>query len=105
VKSGYVYLLQCRDKTLYTGATTNPEKRLAEHNSGRASKYTRSRLPVKTVFCQEFRDMKDALSAERQIKKWSRQKKLALINSEFELQRELDECQNAIQRRDNLDRQ
>ena len=95
MKSGYVYILRCADNSLYTGATSNPEKRLAEHERGTASKYTRARLPVNLVFRQEFPDIQKALSAERQIKKWSRAKKLALVSSEFDLLHELAQCQKS----------
>ena len=52
--SAYTYLLRCSDGTLYCGWTDNIEKRLAAHNSGKASKYTRSRLPVKLVYFETF---------------------------------------------------
>ncbi|MBQ6998903.1 MAG: GIY-YIG nuclease family protein [Clostridia bacterium] len=76
----YVYILKCSDGTLYTGWTTDPENRLITHNSGNGAKYTRSRLPVEMVYCQECTDKSHALRREREIKKMSRSEKLKLIS-------------------------
>ena len=78
--SAYTYLLLCSDGTLYCGWTDNIEKRLAAHNSGKASKYTRSRLPVKLVYFETFDTKQEAMSREARIKQLSRREKLALIN-------------------------
>ena len=78
--SAYTYLLRCSDETLYCGWTDNIEKRLAAHNSGKASKYTRSRLPVKLVYFETFDTKQEAMSREARIKQLSRREKLALIN-------------------------
>ena len=78
--SAYTYLLCCSDGTLYCGWTDNIEKRLAAHNSGKASKYTRSRLPVKLVYFETFDTKQEAMSREARIKQLSRREKLALIN-------------------------
>lgn len=75
----YVYILRCSDETLYTGITNAPERRLAAHNNGTASKYTRSRRPAKMVYCEEAAEKGDALRRELAIKAMSRQQKLALI--------------------------
>lgn len=80
----YVYILQCADDTLYCGWTTDPEKRLEVHNSGKGAKYTRSRLPVKMIYLEEFEDRHEALSREWHIKRMSREEKLELINREKE---------------------
>ena len=77
----YVYLLQCADGTLYCGWTTDPEKRLTEHSSGKGAKYTRSRLPVKMVYCESFEDRHEALSREWHLKRMSREEKIALIRT------------------------
>ena len=77
----YVYMLRCADDTLYCGWTTDLEKRLAAHNSGKASKYTRSRLPAELVYYETFETKQEAMSREAQIKRLSRQQKLALISS------------------------
>jgi len=77
----YVYLLVCRDKSIYTGITTNLERRLKQHNVGSASKYTRSRLPVKMVYSEKHASRGDALKKEAQVKKLSRQRKIDLYLS------------------------
>ena len=76
----YTYLLRCADGTLYCGWTNDIEKRLAAHNSGKASKYTRSRLPVKLVYFETFETKQEAMSREARIKRLSRREKLALVN-------------------------
>lgn len=76
----YVYILKCRDNTLYTGWTTSLEKRHKAHNSGRGAKYTRARLPVEIVYFEEFEDKKEAMKREYAIKKLSREEKLKLID-------------------------
>lgn len=75
----YVYILECADKSLYTGWTTSPEKRLKTHNEGKGAKYTKSRLPVSMLYCEEFSSKSEALRRECEIKKLSRQKKLEMI--------------------------
>jgi predicted GIY-YIG superfamily endonuclease len=81
--SFWVYILECADGSYYTGHTENLEKRLAEHRQKTFNCYTKSRLPIKLVFCNEFKTREEALSSERQIKSWSRNKKKALINSDW----------------------
>lgn len=76
----YVYILKCNDNTLYTGWTTNLEKRVTTHNAGRGAKYTRCRLPVEIAYFEEFLDKSSALKRENEIKKLSRKEKLLLIN-------------------------
>ena len=78
--SAYTYLLRCSDGTLYCGWTDNIEKRLAAHTSGKASKYTRSRLPVKLIYFETFDTKQEAMSREARIKQLSRREKLALVN-------------------------
>ncbi len=78
--SYYVYLLRCRDGTLYTGYTDNPERRLRVHNAGKGAKYTRSRLPVELVYQEQCPDKSAALRREREIKGMRRAEKLALIS-------------------------
>ena len=75
-----VYIVECSDTTLYTGWTTNMEKRLQEHNEGKnGAKYTRSRRPVKLVYQEPCSTRSDALKREREIKRMSRTEKLLLI--------------------------
>lgn len=75
----YVYILRCGDDSLYTGWTTNLDKRLKCHNSGKGAKYTRCRLPVEIVYSENLLDKSSALKRECEIKKLSRDKKLLLI--------------------------
>ena len=85
MKKSYVYILKCADETYYTGVTSNLESRLFKHNSGfHPNSYTASRKPLKLVFYCEFTDINIAIETEKQIKKWSRAKKKALINGEFD---------------------
>jgi putative endonuclease len=76
----YVYILRCADDTLYTGITTNLERRVDEHNSAKAgAKYTRSRRPVEIVYHETVNDRSQALKREYQIKRLSLQGKRSLI--------------------------
>ncbi|QXP58651.1 GIY-YIG nuclease family protein [Olleya sp. HaHaR_3_96] len=85
MKLSYVYILKCSDNTYYTGITSNLNNRLIEHKYGKhPESYTYSRRPIKLEFYAKFTDINIAISTENQIKKWSKSKKLALINNEFE---------------------
>ncbi|NQV92902.1 GIY-YIG nuclease family protein [Candidatus Kaiserbacteria bacterium] len=75
----YVYILECADASLYTGITTDIDRRLDEHKSGKASHYTAAHGAVKIVHTEEFEDRGSALRREVEIKKLSREKKLALV--------------------------
>lgn len=77
----YVYMLQCRDGTLYTGITTDVARRAAVHNSGKGAKYTRSRLPVTVVYQEPQPDKSAALKRELAIKGLTRAQKLQLIDA------------------------
>ena len=77
----YVYILKCKDDSLYTGWTNNLEKRVQAHKSGKGAKYTRAKLPVELVYFEEFEDKIDAMKREYEIKKLPRIKKLELINT------------------------
>lgn len=77
----YVYMLRCRDDSLYTGYTDDVERRLAVHRSGKGAKYTRSRLPVELVYREELPDKSAALRREAAIKKLPRAKKLLLLDA------------------------
>jgi putative endonuclease len=77
----FCYLLECADSTLYTGITNDLDKRLAAHNSGTASKYTRTRLPVRMVYTEAHTDRASASRREAALKKLSRSAKLTLICS------------------------
>jgi putative endonuclease len=74
------YVLKCRDNTLYTGITSDVSRRINQHNNGTASRYTRSRLPVKLVFSQPCRNRSQALRKEYAMKQLSRKEKIAYIS-------------------------
>ncbi|MBU2446065.1 MAG: GIY-YIG nuclease family protein [Bacteroidetes bacterium] len=88
-KNYFTYILECSDKSYYVGVTSNLEKRIHEHNFKKYSGYTAIRLPVKLIWSQQFSDIKEAIKLEKQLKKWSRAKKEALIKGDFELLKEL----------------
>jgi len=90
----WVYILKCSDGSYYTGSTTDLERRLAEHHAKTYSGFTSIRLLVTLAFSQEFPTIEEAIVAERMIKGWSRKKKEALINSNFDLLHELAKCKN-----------
>jgi len=81
---GYIYILKCSDGSFYTGSTKDLEARLYAHQVGKASNYTSKRLPVQLVYAEEYDRIDEAFSREHQIKKWSRKKKQALINGNFD---------------------
>ena len=78
-KAWYLYILRCKDGTLYTGITTDTDRRLEEHNSGRGAKYTRGRGPVEMVYREVCPDHSAALKRELEIKGLTRQEKEKLI--------------------------
>ena len=81
---GYLYILKCANGMYYTGSTTDMERRLAQHQIGKASNFTRKHLPVKLIYCEEFQTIDEAFYREKQVQGWSRKKKEALINGNFE---------------------
>jgi predicted GIY-YIG superfamily endonuclease len=81
----WAYMLHCADRSFYVGHSDNLEQRIAQHESGEIPGYTQTRLPIKLVWSQAFGTRMEALEAERQIKGWSRAKKLALIREDWTL--------------------
>ena len=77
----YTYLLECADGTLYCGWTNDVEKRLAAHSRGTASRYTRSRRPVRLVYLEAFETRGEAMRREAEVKRLTREEKLALISA------------------------
>ncbi len=77
----YIYLLRCKDNSLYCGQTNNLEKRIKEHNDSKniSTKYTRGRRPVTLVYMEKVKDISDALRREREIKKLPKEKKELLV--------------------------
>jgi putative endonuclease len=76
----YLYILECSDKTLYTGITTDLERRVKEHNtSALGAKYTNGRRPVKLMYSKKFKSRSEATKEESRVKKLSRHEKLKII--------------------------
>lgn len=77
----FVYILLCKDKSLYTGITNDVAKRFSAHKKGKGARYTRSHPPVKIVHTEKYRTKGRALKREAEIKRLSRPQKLKLINA------------------------
>lgn len=75
----FVYILRCKDNTLYIGSTNNLKNRVCRHNQGQGARYTQQRLPVTLVYFEIFTTRKAAAQRELQLKRWSRIKKENLI--------------------------
>ncbi|WP_417859508.1 GIY-YIG nuclease family protein [Xanthomarina gelatinilytica] len=85
MKFYYVYILECSDSSFYIGITSHIEKRLNEHNHGlRRESYTYSRRPVVLKWLEMFTNPEQAIAIEKQLKGWSRRKKIALINEDWD---------------------
>ena len=80
-EKNYAYLLRCADGTLYCGWTNDLEKRVAAHNAGAGAKYTKARRPVALTYHETFATKQEAMRREAQIKRLTRQQKLALIGA------------------------
>jgi len=80
----YMYILKCSDGSYYTGSTVDLERRLSQHQNGEGANYTKKRLPVELVYFEEYSSIADAFYREKQVQGWSKKKKEALINGEYE---------------------
>lgn len=89
-----MYILECSNCKYYTGSTKDLIKRLEQHQSGEGANFTRKHLPVKLVYYEEFDRIDSAFYREKQVQGWSRKKKQALINGEFEKLPELSKSKN-----------
>ena len=78
----YVYIVECKDGTYYTGWTNNLDKRLKAHNDGKGAKYTRARRPVSLVYHEEFRTKEEAMRREYAMKRMTRNEKNKLISGD-----------------------
>ena len=78
--SCYCYILQCADGSYYAGWTSDPQRRIAQHSRGSASRYTRARLPVALVYLEPQPDRAAAMRRERAIKRMSRARKRTLVD-------------------------
>ena len=86
MKSYFTYILQCSDGSFYVGMTTNLERRLQEHEFGvYEDSYTYSKRPVELKWFEEFSDVSQAIDTEKQLKGWSRRKKIAVIERDWEI--------------------
>ncbi|GAA4437302.1 hypothetical protein GCM10023091_16290 [Ravibacter arvi] len=86
---GWIYILECADKSYYTGSTNNLKLRLQQHENGAGANYTKKRLPVVLVYYEEYARIDDAFYREKQVQGWNRQKKEALISGRPDLLPEL----------------
>jgi len=75
----FIYILRCADDSLYIGETNDISGRVARHNHGRAAAYTATRRPVRVVYTEKYSNRLECLCRERQLKRWTRAKKEALI--------------------------
>ncbi len=84
VKTYWVYIVRCADRSYYTGVTSNLEYRVAQHHAGANPRaYTSTRRPVELAYAQEFANIEEAIAAEKRLKGWSRAKKAAMIAGDW----------------------
>jgi len=95
MKQGQVYILECPDASLYTGVTSNLELRVAQHQEGHFPGYTHSRRPLKLLWNTDQMDIQDAISLEKQLKSWGKDKKRSLISENWDTLRLLSEYKNS----------
>ena len=84
MRTGHVYILKCSDVSFYVGVTNDVMHRVSQHQNGETKGYTHTRRPVKLVWDSGEIPILDAIALEKQIKGWRRDKKIALINNEWE---------------------
>lgn len=92
--TGYTYILECSNGSFYTGSTVDLERRLEQHQNGEGANHTKKYLPVKLVYVEIFNRIDEAFYREKQIQGWSRNKKMALIESMTDELKKLSECMN-----------
>ena len=90
----FMYILECADRSLYVGSTVDLDRRLWEHEEGLGSNYTKCRLPVRLLYCEEFDRVEDAFRREKQVQGWSRAKRLALVKGRGDKLPELSKKRN-----------
>ena len=91
---GYMYILRCSNGAYYTGSTNNLELRIKQHQSGEGANFTKKYHPVELVYFEKFDRIDKAFYREKQVQKWTRKKKEALINGTFIELNEFAECKN-----------
>jgi putative endonuclease len=90
-----VYIVKCSDDSYYTGITNNIERRVYEHNTSiDETAYTFNKRPVALVFYEAFKDVHQAIAFEKQVKGWTRKKKEALIENNWDKLKDLSICKN-----------
>ena len=89
-----MYILECCDGSYYTGSTKDLDLRLAQHQAGEGANHTKKRLPVKLLYYEEFNRIDEAFYREKQVQGWSRKKKEALMNKNYERLHIEAECKN-----------
>ncbi|UQB68245.1 GIY-YIG nuclease family protein [Epilithonimonas zeae] len=95
MKQYFLFILKCSDNSYYTGVTSDFESRLIKHQSGYyPESYTHSRRPVQLVLYNEFNEIEQAIAFEKQVKGWSKKKKEAIINDNWEKLKGLSICRN-----------
>ena len=92
----YMYILQCANGAYYTGSTKDLETRLKQHQNGEGANFTKKHLPVKLVYYEVFERIDEAFNREKQVQGWSRIKKEALINREYDKLPELSKNHTAF---------
>ena len=99
VRTYFVYILRCSDNSYYTGITNNVLRRFREHQSGMHPRsYTYSRRPLELLFTREFPRPMMAIRFEKQVKRWSRAKKVALIKGDFDALKRLARCRSKMRK-------
>jgi type I restriction enzyme R subunit len=91
---GYIYILQCADGSFYTGSTKELTLRIEQHKNGEGANFTANHLPVKLVYYETFDRIDEAFEREKQIQKWCRAKKIALIKGDFEKLKQLSKSKS-----------
>ncbi|MDG1332877.1 MAG: GIY-YIG nuclease family protein [Crocinitomicaceae bacterium] len=91
---GYMYILLCADASYYIGSTIDLERRLWQHQNGIGANHTKKRLPIKLVYFEEYDRIDGAFYREKQVQRWSRKKKEALITAAPEKLNQLAKCRN-----------
>ncbi len=85
----FMYILECSDRSLYVGSTWDLDRRLSQHNAGEGAEYTRNRLPVRLLYSEYYSRIENAFLREKQVQRWGRAKRLALVKGRLDQLRPL----------------
>ena len=80
----FMYILECSDRSLYVGSTWDLDRRLSQHNAGERAEYTRNRLPVRLLYSEYYSRIENAFLREKQVQRWGRAKRLALVKGRLD---------------------